>query len=148
MVVVGRHASQAEQHKALQAAHVRVRIVPKALHVVVQRDGRAGSVNFLGQSLHRVCVKVYVGDGGEQPLHQQKRLLRGRGTAIRNQLPGVCDERPGEPILRGSGIGRFAADTGFAGTGGAVCGLLALKTKHQFVHKILPFHRRYREYGQ
>ena len=139
VVVVGRHAPQAEQHEAFQAAHVRVRLVPQPLHVVVRRDGRAGGVDLLGEGVHGGGVKVDIGDGGEQPLHQQKGLLRGRGAARVHQLPGIGDQRAGEPVLRGGCLGRFAAHTRCPGAGRAARRLLTLKTEHPFVHRKTPF---------
>ena len=88
----------------------------------------------LGQLVHGLRVKVYVGDGGEQPFHQQQGLFRGRGPPFADKLPGVGDECAGQPVLRRCGLGAFAADPGFPRTGRAVGRLFALKTKHRFVH--------------
>ena len=134
VVVVGPHPAQTEQHEGLQAADVFVRFVPELLHIVVEPDAGARGVNGLGQLVHGLRVKVYVGDGGEQPFHQQQGLFRGRGPPFADKLPGVGDECAGQPVLRRCGLGAFAADPGFPRTGRAVGRLFALKTKHRFVH--------------
>ena len=149
VIVVGRHAAQAEQDKAFQAAHVLVRLVPELLHVVVKADAGAGGVDVFGELIDGLRVKIDIGDGGEQPLHQQQGLLRGRGAPLADQLCGVGDQRTGQPILCGSGFGGFTAYPGAPGAGGAVRGLLTLKAKH----RIRPYGsslsgRRYPKYGR
>ena len=139
VIVVGRHAAQAEQDKAFQAAHVLVRLVPELLHVVVKANAGAGGVDVFGELIDGLRVKIDIGDGGEQPLHQQQGLLRGRGAPLADQLCGVGDQRTGQPILCGSGFGGFTAYPGAPGAGGAVRGLLTLKAKHGFVHTVPPF---------
>ena len=132
-------AAQAEQHKAFQAAHVLIRLVPELLHVVVKANAGAGGVDVFGELIDGLRVKIDIGDGGEQALHQQQGLLRGRGAPLADQLCGVGDQRTGQPILCGSGLGRFTAYPGAPGAGGAVRGLLTLKAKHLFVHTVPPF---------
>ena len=139
VVVVGGHAPQAEQHKAFQAAPVGIRFPPEGLHVVVRAGAGAGVVHPAGQRVHGGGVKVHVGNGGEQPLHQQPGLFRGRAAPRRDELPGKRDERPGEPVLCGGCLGRLAAHPRCAGAGGAARRLLTLKTKHLLVHTKLPF---------
>ena len=75
VVVVGGHAPQAEQHKAFQAAPVAIRFPPEGLHIVVRAGAGAGVVHPAGQRVHGGGVKVHVGNGGEQPLHQQPGLF-------------------------------------------------------------------------
>ena len=139
VVVVGGHAPQAEQHKAFQAAPVGIRFPPEGLHVVVRAGAGAGVVHPAGQRVHGGGVKVHVGNGGEQPLHQQPGLFRGRAAPRRDELPGKRDERPGEPVLCGGCLGRLAAHPRCTGAGGAARRLLTLKTKHLLVHTKLPF---------
>ena len=139
VVVVGGHAPQAEQHKAFQAAPVGIRFPPEGLHVVVRAGAGAGVVHPAGQRVHGGGVKVHVGNGGEQPLHQQPGLFRGRAAPRRDELPGKRDERPGEPVLCGGCLGRLATHPRCAGAGGAARRLLTLKTKHLLVHTKLPF---------
>ena len=89
----------------------------------------------IGISLMAVLLLTAgVGDGGEQPFHQQKCLFRGGGPPLADELAGVGDECAGQAVLRRCRVRAFAADTGLTGTGSAVRRLLALKTKHLFVH--------------
>ena len=134
MIVISGHSPQAEQHKAFQASHVRVRLLPELLHIIVLGNARTGGVDLLNQLPDGVLVKIYIGDGGEQPLHQQQSLLRSRSTAFANELLRIPDQGTGQPVLRRCRVRAFAADTGLTGTGSAVRRLLALKTKHLFVH--------------
>ena len=91
-----------------------------------------------GQGIYGGGVKIDIGDGGEQALHQQQSLFRGRGAALTDELPGIGNERSGQPVLRVGRLGGLAADSGCTGARGAVRGLLALKTKH-LVHLSLSF---------
>ena len=134
MVIVRCHAAQAEQDERFQTADVLVRLVPEVCHVVVEPDAGAGRMDALGQLVHGLRVEVHVGDGGEQPFHQQKCLFRGGGPPLADELAGVGDECAGQAVLRRCRVRAFAADTGLTGTGSAVRRLLALKTKHLFVH--------------
>ena len=134
MIVISGHSPQAEQHKAFQASHIRVRLLPELLHIIVLGNARTGGVDLLDQLPDGVLVKIYIGDGGEQPLHQQQSLFRGGGPPLADELAGVGDECAGQAVLRRCRVRAFAADPGLTGTGSAVRRLLALKTKHLFVH--------------
>ena len=125
-----------------QAAHILVRLLPQTLHLVVLRQTGAGGVDPFGQGVYGGGVKIDIGDGGEQALHQQQSLFRGRGAALTDELPGIGNERSGQPVLRVGRLGGLAADSGCTGARGAVRGLLALKTKHGIVHIILPFQQK------
>ena len=148
MIVISGHSPQAEQHKAFQASHIRVRLLPELLHIIVLGNARTGSVDLLDQLPDGVLVKIYIGDGGEQPLHQQQSLLRSRSTAFANELLRIPDQGTGQPVLRRCGRSRFPAHACPTGTGSPVGRLLTLETKHLLIHKNTPFAFWQREYGQ
>ena len=100
MIVISGHAPQAEQHKAFQASHIRVRLLPELLHIIVLGNARTGGVDLLNQLPDGVFVKIYIGDGGEQSFRQQKCLRGLDGSADVQQQGGKADECPGELVLR------------------------------------------------
>ena len=128
VVCIGGHAFHAEQQRGTQRNRIRVAL--PQLH-----DRTRFSAEFLsfrayplGEFRNRLIVKIDIGQGDEQAVHQQPVddlcALTGRSCRL-----GQANEFVHQLILQRCRIRLLAADT-HAHAALVACGLLALKAKH------------------
>ena len=128
VVCIGGHAFHAEQQRGTQRNRIRV-AVPQLDHLA-RRTAKAFPLGAhpVGEFRNRLIVKIDIGQGDEQAVHQQPVddlcALTGRSCRL-----GQANEFVHQLILQRCRIRLLAADT-HAHAALVACGLLALKAKH------------------